>query len=166
MPIRQPTAVPRIAAGAARRTSSRVGHIRSLAVETGRRSVHPQVGDDFSEAEDADADRDEVDAVHQRRQVEREAPVAGIDIDADDAEQKPDEHHGERLEDRAVGNDHGADQAERHQGTVLRRAERLADFGHGGAARRITRVETMPPNRETSAAMVSAGPARPCCAMT
>ncbi len=35
----------------------------------------------------------------------------------------------------------------------------------GGAARQMTSVDTTPANSETSAAVVSAGPARPCCAI-
>ena len=89
--------------------------------------MSPQVPDDFAEAEDADRDRHEVDAVHQRRPIEGEAAVAGVDVDADDPKQQTDERHCKRLENRAVGDHDDADQAERHQGAIFGRAEGFSD---------------------------------------
>ena len=57
--------------------------------------------------------------------VEGEALGAGVDVGADQAEQQAEEHHGDRLDDRAAGQHDGGDQAERHQRAVVGRAEFL-----------------------------------------
>ena len=127
MPMMQPRAVPLSAAGVARRTSSRGRPELQLRGRDRAVIGVAQVLDDLAEAENADRDRHEVDAVHERRPIEGEAAVAGVEVDADDPKQQADQRHAERLEDRAAGDDDGADQAERHQRAIFRRAEGFPD---------------------------------------
>ena len=69
-----------------------------------------QVGDGLAEAEHAHGDDGEVDAVAELGNAESEARQAGIDVDADGAEQHAEQDHADGLDHRAVGQDHGADQ--------------------------------------------------------
>ena len=88
---------------------------------------------------------------------------AGIDVGADQAEQQAQDDHGDRLQHRAVRQHHGRDQAEHHQREIFGRAELERDLRQ---RRRATAsndgARLQPAKNEPSAAMASAGPARPC----
>ena len=88
-----------------------------------------EVGDDLGEAEQPHRDRDEADAVGQLRNAEGEARDAGIDVGADDAEQQAEHDHRDRLEQRAVRQHDGADQAQHHQRKIFGRAELQRELG-------------------------------------
>ncbi len=82
-----------------------------------------EVAQDLGDAEDADRDRDEVDAGVELEEAEGEARRAGVDVLADHAEQQAEHDHGERLQDRAVRQRDRGDEAEHDQREVLGRAE-------------------------------------------
>ena len=82
-----------------------------------------EVAQDLGDAEDADRDRDEVDAGVELEEAEGEARRAGVDVLADHAEQQAEHDHRQRLEDRAVRERDRGDEAEHDQREVLGRAE-------------------------------------------
>ena len=86
---------------------------------------------DLREAVDAHRDRHEVDAVHQLVDAERVAQRARIDVRAHEAEDEAHEDHADGLEKRAVGEHHGAHEAEHHQAEVLGGAELEGELGQG-----------------------------------
>ena len=88
-----------------------------------------EVADDLGGAEHAHGDDDEADAVGELRDVEGEAQHARIDVGADDAEQQPQHHHGDRLDERAVREHGRRDQAEHHEREIFRRPELQRDLG-------------------------------------
>ena len=79
-----------------------------------------EVGDHLGDAEQADGDRHEADAVGDVGDAERHARRAGIDVDADQAEQHADHDHGDGLGRRAVRQHDGAEQAEDEQADSTR----------------------------------------------
>ena len=88
-----------------------------------------EIAQDFGDAEDADGDGDEVQPVGIFADAEREARRAGIDVGADKAEQQAERHHGQRLDDRAVGKRDRRDEADDHQREIFGRAELQRDAG-------------------------------------
>ena len=88
-----------------------------------------QIGDDLADAEHADRQHRELDAVGELGEVEGEALRRGLPVGADQAEQQPEHDHGDRLDHRAMRQHHRRDQAEHHQREIFRRAERLSDAG-------------------------------------
>ena len=74
-----------------------------------------QVAQDLAQAEDAHAERHEVQSVSHFRHVEGEALGAGFDVAADQTQQQAQHDHGEGLEQRAAGQCHGSDQPQHHQ---------------------------------------------------
>ena len=124
-----------------------------------------QVAQDFAQAEDAHAERHEVQPVGHFRHVEGEALRAGFHVAADQTEQQAQHDHREGLEQRAAGQSHGRHEAEHHQREILRRAELERHLASGGAASTSSTVATVPAKKEPSAAVASAGPARPCLAI-
>jgi hypothetical protein len=93
-----------------------------------------EIHDDLGDAEQAHGDWGEIDTVAEFRDVEREALGAGVHIRADQTEQQAEEDHGDRLDDRAAGQDHGGDETERHQRAIVGRTELSAPCA--SAARR------------------------------
>ena len=85
----------------------------------------------LGDAEHADGDRDEVDAVGELELAQREALLAGVDVGADQPKEEPEHDHGKRLEDRAVRERDRRDQAENHEREVLGGAELEGDRGQG-----------------------------------
>ncbi len=90
-----------------------------------------QIAQDFRDPEDADGDRDEIDALEQFAEPEGEARRAGIDILADHAEQQAENDHGQRLEDGAVREGNGDQKAQDDQGEIFRRSEIERGAGQG-----------------------------------
>ena len=88
-----------------------------------------EIAQDLGDAEHADGDGDEVDAVGELEPAEREPLLAGVDVGADQPEQQPEHDHGERLEDRAVRERDRRDQAEDHEREVFGGAELEGDRG-------------------------------------
>ena len=84
-----------------------------------------EIDHDLGDAEQAHGDGREVDAVGKLGHVEGEALRAGIDVGADQAEQQAEEHHGDRLDDRAAGQHDRGHEAQRHQRAVVGRPELL-----------------------------------------
>ena len=123
-------AVPRRIGAAMRRKSSRVG-IRpvTLVISTARVVLVLEIAQDLGDAEDADRDGDEVQPVGIFADAEREARRAGVDVGADEAEQQAEHDHGQRLDDRAVGQRDRRDEADDHQREILGRAELQRDRG-------------------------------------
>ena len=78
---------------------------------------------EFGDAEQADRDRHEADAVAQLGIAEGHARHAGVDVDADEPEQQPDKHHRDRLRRRAMREHDRAGEAEQHQAEIFRRGE-------------------------------------------
>ena len=142
MPSNEPSAVPRSIGATMRLKSSRVGispcdlrgHQPSASIS------FCEVGDDLAEPEHAHRDDDEVDAVGQFRQLEREARDAGVDVGADDPEQQAEHDHADRVQQRAAGQHDRRDQAQHHQREVFGRPELQRDFRSGGAASAIRKV--------------------------
>ena len=124
MPRIEPSAVPR-RTGPMIRLKSAFGQHQAADVpdHDGAGVLVLQVAQDLAEAEDAHAERHEVEPVGHFRHVEGEALGAGLDVAADQAEQQAEHDHGEGLEQRAAGERHRGDQAQHHQREVLRRAE-------------------------------------------
>jgi len=89
--------------------------------------------------------------------VEIEPPCARIHVGADETEKQTEHDHRDRFDERSVCQNDGCDQAAHHQREIFRRTE----LQGGGAASAISSVETQPSKNEPSAAMPSAGPARP-----
>jgi len=75
---------------------------------------------EFSDAEQAERQRNDFDAIVKMGDAEGESGRAGFEIAADDAEQKADDRHGDALERRAARERRAREQAEQHQ---------RADFG-------------------------------------
>jgi hypothetical protein len=122
-----------------------------------------EVGDDLADREHADRDDDEADAVGQLGDAEREALHAGVDVGADDAEQQPHRHHGERLHHVALRQHRGSDQPHQHQREIFRRAEFQRELGERRAGDRDQHgAEGAGDERADRRRMASAGPARPC----
>ena len=119
--------------------------------------------DDLGEAEDAERDRHEADAVGKLGDAEREALLARVDVGADQAEEQPDEDHRDGLHDAALRQHDRRDQAKHHQREVFRRSETLRDAVEGQPEHTAIRtVAKVPAMNEPMAAMASAAPARPC----
>ena len=84
---------------------------------------------DLGDAVDRHRERHELDAVGEPGHPEIETAHAGIDVGAGEAEQKPEHHHGDRLDQRAVRQHHRGDQAAHHQREIFGRAELQRDGG-------------------------------------
>ena len=121
-----------------------------------------EVGDDLGDAEQAHGHADEADPVGEFQNAEREAQHARVDVGADQAEQQAEQHHRNRLEQRAVRQDDGSHQAEHHQREVLGGAELQRDFGqrrgehrhdHGGDAAGEERTDRRGRERRTRPAL-------------
>ena len=100
---------------------SRLGH-RLLQLDRQQAAVlRPAERDgELGDAEQADRDRHEADAVAEAREIHRHARRAGIDVDADEPEQQADQHHGHGLFRRAMREHHRAGEAEHHQAEIFR----------------------------------------------
>ena len=95
-----------------------------------------EIVDHLGDAEQADGDRHEADAVVDVGDAERHARHAGIDVDADQAEQHADHDHGDRLGRRAVRQHDRAEQAENDQARGLDRRELQREGGERQAEQR------------------------------
>ena len=82
-----------------------------------------QVAQDLAQAEDAHAERHEVQPVGHLRQIEGEALRACFHVTADQTQQQAQHDHGEGLEQRTAGQRHRGHQTQYHQGKVFRRTE-------------------------------------------
>ena len=82
-----------------------------------------EIADHLGDAEQADGDRHETDAVGDVGDAERHARGAGIDVDADETHQYADDDHGDGLGRRAVRQHHRAKQAEDDEADGLHRRE-------------------------------------------
>ena len=81
-------------------------------------------GQHLAQPEQADRDRQEVDPVHHLGNAEREARLAGDDVEADHRQHQAEQHADVAL-DRALAGEQGhRGQADEHQGEGLGRAER------------------------------------------
>ena len=90
----------------------------------------------LADGEESDGDDDDVDAVEQLRDAEGEPRHAGQRVDADHAEQEPEEQAREAVEPRLA--EHGGHRHEREDGQreVLRRPEAEARAPPSPARRR------------------------------
>ena len=93
--------------------------------------------------------------------AEVEARDAGVDVGADDAEQQAEHDHRDRLQQRAVGEHDGADQAEHHQRKIFGRPELERELRQRNGTVATKTVATLPAKNEPSAAIASAAPAWP-----
>src|SRR5258705_399549 len=75
---------------------------------------------EFGDAEQAERERDELDAVVELGQPEGEPLRAGLDVGSDDAEHQPEHRHGDALDGRAARQRRAGEQAQQHE---------RADFG-------------------------------------
>ena len=82
-----------------------------------------EVADDLGDAEQADGQGHEVQAAVELADPEREPWDGGELVLADGAEQQPEHDHGERLDRRPAGQGDGGQQAQDHDGEVVRRTE-------------------------------------------
>ena len=78
---------------------------------------------ELGDAEHAERQRNDFDAVEQFGDAEGEARLAGLDVGADDAEQQAEHRHGDALERGALGERRSRDQAHQHQRAHFGRAE-------------------------------------------
>ena len=162
MPMMKPSTVPRAIGIAASRHSCAV---RQQLAQLRRDHLADRVvarrREDFAEAEQADRDRHDADAVAELGEVEAVAEVPGHVVDADHAEQQPEAGHQQRAHQRRRRHVGEEDQAEHEQRGVFRRAEAQRERRQ----RRRHQVSTMTPKvpaiQEPTAAMQSAAPARP-----
>ncbi len=92
-----------------------------------RKDALLQIADDLDDAEHADHQRHEVDAVPQLRDAEGVAREPAVDVGADETQQQANQHHAHRLDHRAVREHDGGDEAEHHQGKIVGRVEFLRD---------------------------------------
>ena len=161
MPRSEPSAVPR-RTGPMIRLKSAFDSIRPLTCLTMTRAgmLVLQVAQDLAEAEDAHAERHEVEAVGHLRHVEGEALGAGLDVGADQPEQQAQHDHGEGLEQRAAGQRHRGDQAQHHQREVFRRAELEAPPPPAAGPRQRQQERSRPCRRRRSRARRWRAPGR------
>src|SRR5664279_3250686 len=78
---------------------------------------------ELGDAEQAERQRDDFDAVEQIGNAEGEARRAGFDVAADNADQQAADGHGDALERRTARQRRAGQQAEQHQRAYFRRAE-------------------------------------------
>ena len=117
---------------------------------------------DLAEAEQADRDRHDADAVAEFGDVERVAEVAGHDVDADHAEQQPEARHQQRADQRRRRHVGEEDQAEHRAARCIPAGRSAArSVASGGATTVSTMTPKVPAMNEPTAAMHSAAPARP-----
>ncbi len=121
-----------------------------------------EVGHDLGDGEHADGDGDEADAVKQLRHAEREALRARVHVDADKAEDQPDDHHADAFRTEPMRDHHRADKPEHHQREILGRTEPRRNGRQRRRQQAQISVATVPATNEAMAAIASAGPARPC----
>ena len=95
-----------------------------------------EVADDLDDAEQPDHQRHEIDPVPQFGDAEGVARQAAVHIGTDETEQKADQHHADRLDDRAVRQDHRGDEAQHHQRKIVGGVEFLRDRGERRTERR------------------------------
>ena len=129
MPRIEPSRVPRVAAGVASRRSCRG---RPEAVDLVDRwnagRLVADVGDDVREGEESHRDRHELKAGAELERPEGEAVCAAVAVDADGAKDQADEHHTDRLDERAVRENDRGHQSEHHQREVIGGTKRQGDF--------------------------------------
>ena len=82
----------------------------------------------LAQAEQADRDRDEVDAADQLGRAEGEALLAGLQIDADGAEREADEPRDDAVAPVAADHDHQAQHAHHGEQEVFGRAEAAGEL--------------------------------------
>ena len=121
-----------------------------------------EIAQDLGDAEHADRDRDEIEPIGEFELAKREPRRARVNVGADQPQEEPEHDHRERLHHRAVGERYRRDQAQHHQRKVFRGAELEGDLGQGRREQYEHEVATEPAKNEPSAAVASAGPARPC----
>ena len=109
------------------RLRPQLAHARRIGVALRVRPL--DVAHDLGDAEQADHQRQEVDAIPDRRPAEGVARHAGVDVGADEPEQEADQDHRQRLEHRAVRQHDRHHEAEHHQRKVVRRVELLREIG-------------------------------------
>ncbi len=113
------------------RMSARVGH-RLLSLNAEQAALHrpAERHRELGNAEQADGNRDETDAVGEACEIESHARRAGIDVDTDKTEQQPDQHHRDGFFRRAVGEHHRAGEPEHHQAEILGGIELEREAAH------------------------------------
>jgi hypothetical protein len=107
-------------------------HQLDLAVERRALVAAVQVLGDLGDAEAAQRDADQADAVGQEGQVHGEALHAAVDVGADLAEQHADQAHRHAVEQAAGGDEAHADEADQHQGAVVGRPEQEGHLAQRG----------------------------------
>jgi hypothetical protein len=95
-----------------------------------------EVGNDVADAEHPHGKGDEADAVAELRDLEGEARHARIHVRADEAEQEAEQDHAERVQQRAMRQHDGGDEAEHHQREILGGTEFQGEGGQGRGKQR------------------------------
>src|SRR5262249_41573003 len=119
------------------------------------------VVDDLRDAVDRNRDRHELDAVGKPHHAEIEPPCARIHVRADETEKQTEHDHRDRFDERSVRQNPAATKPHTISEKYSAGPNCKAMAASGGAASAISSVETQPAKNEPSAAMPSAGPARP-----
>jgi hypothetical protein len=88
-----------------------------------------EIANDFTEAEYAHRNDDEIDAVRKLRQPKAIARDPRIDVGPDEAENQAEHDHAEGVQQRALRKHEGGDESEHHQGEVFGRTETQRHFG-------------------------------------
>ncbi len=87
----------------------------------------------LAHGEEADDDDDDVDAIEQVERTEGEASLAGLQIDADEAEQQAEAEAGEAAHHGIAEHGGDGDEGKHHQGEIVRRGKGEREFyDHGG----------------------------------
>ena len=94
-----------------------------LAGHDGARFGLFQIQDDFSDTEHAHGDGHKANTIGKLRNAKGEALLAGLHIGADQAERHTKHHHADGLHHRPLRQHSRDDQAEQHEGEVIRRPE-------------------------------------------
>ena len=103
-----------------------------LAVERRVLRFGIQVLDDFGDAEGAQGDADQADAIRQRGEIHGVALHAAVDVGADLPKQHTDHAGGHAVEQAAGGHEADAEEAEYHQRAVVLRAEFQGNLAQRG----------------------------------
>ena len=135
---------------------------RSSSTTSERVASFSQVGDDLAEPEHAHRDDDEVDAVGQLRQAEREARDARVDVGADRSRAAG---RAGSWRSRAAASRWPARSTRPGRAPSARSIRPGPNFSatsaSGGATSAIRKVQTVPAKNDPIAAVASATPARP-----
>jgi hypothetical protein len=126
IPIRDPSRVPRVTAGQASLISFFFRKNPEILLFSAL-----QGSDNFAYPEKAHGQCHETDAVGKLGNVEGEALIAAGDVGPDHPEKQTQDNHSHCLYDGARSKHDGADQAEDHEGEVLRWSELEGQFRQG-----------------------------------